>query len=132
MVDMSCCLYCAVPFLDVITTINTSPLYGCCLPQIQCNVFDGADGEVALTAAGGLRKIPGLNEVFENAALVLSLPLAFYLFLLLMAILNKLIKKEYIIIMEKYRCRCDKEEIITKVPLWMWLSSKYCCSGNEI
>lgn len=39
--------------------------------QVQCNVFEGADGEVALTAAGGLRQLPGLSETFENAALVL-------------------------------------------------------------
>lgn len=39
---------------------------------MQCNVFEGAEGEVALTAAGGLRKIPGLTETFENAALVLT------------------------------------------------------------
>lgn len=38
--------------------------------QIQCNVFEGANGEVALTAAGGLRQLPGLTETFENAALV--------------------------------------------------------------
>ncbi|RVX17292.1 Tocopherol cyclase, chloroplastic [Vitis vinifera] len=38
--------------------------------DVQCNAFEGADGEVSLTAAGGLRKIPGLTEVFENAALV--------------------------------------------------------------
>ncbi|GFQ01987.1 tocopherol cyclase chloroplastic [Phtheirospermum japonicum] len=36
---------------------------------VQCNVFKGADGEVALTAAGGLRQLPGLSETFENAAL---------------------------------------------------------------
>ncbi|GMH10804.1 hypothetical protein Nepgr_012645 [Nepenthes gracilis] len=35
---------------------------------IQCNVFEGASGEVALTAAGGLRQLP--RENFENAALV--------------------------------------------------------------
>lgn len=39
--------------------------------QVQCNVFEGASGEVALTAAGGLRQIPGITETFENAALVL-------------------------------------------------------------
>lgn len=39
--------------------------------QVQCNVFKGATGEVALTAAGGLRQLPGLTESFENAALVL-------------------------------------------------------------
>jgi hypothetical protein len=39
--------------------------------QVQCNVFEGARGEVALTAAGGLRQLPGLTETFENAALVL-------------------------------------------------------------
>lgn len=39
--------------------------------QVQCNVFEGADGEVALTAAGGLRQLPGLSETFENAALVI-------------------------------------------------------------
>lgn len=38
--------------------------------QVQCNVFEGATGEVALTAAGGLRQLPGLNETFETAALV--------------------------------------------------------------
>ncbi|XP_042469545.1 tocopherol cyclase, chloroplastic-like isoform X2 [Zingiber officinale] len=37
---------------------------------IQCNVFEGASGQVALTAAGGLRKLPGFVENFENAALV--------------------------------------------------------------
>ncbi|KAK4798587.1 hypothetical protein SAY86_030913 [Trapa natans] len=37
---------------------------------VQCNVFEGANGDVALTAAGGLRQIPGLSETFENAALV--------------------------------------------------------------
>ncbi|KAL3650815.1 Tocopherol cyclase, chloroplastic [Castilleja foliolosa] len=37
---------------------------------VQCNVFKGADGEVALTAAGGLRQLPGLSENFENAALI--------------------------------------------------------------
>lgn len=54
------------------------------LLQVQCNAFEGADGEVSLTAAGGLRKIPGLTEVFENAALVLFHP-AFHLFLLLIS-----------------------------------------------
>lgn len=39
--------------------------------QVQCNVFEGAGGEVALTAAGGLRQLPGFTENFENAALVL-------------------------------------------------------------
>lgn len=37
---------------------------------VQCNVFEGATGEVALTAAGGLRQLPGLNETFETAALI--------------------------------------------------------------
>ncbi|KAL0557750.1 hypothetical protein IC582_006301 [Cucumis melo] len=37
---------------------------------VQCNVFEGARGEVALTAGGGLRQLPGLTETFENAALV--------------------------------------------------------------
>ncbi|KAI3921641.1 hypothetical protein MKW92_018337 [Papaver armeniacum] len=35
----------------------------------QCNVFQGGEGEVALTAAGGLRELPGLNS-YENAALI--------------------------------------------------------------
>ena len=84
--------------VDVITTINTRLLsmpYYCLRPymvavllQVQCNVFEGADGEVALTAAGGLRQIPGLTEVFENAALVLFL-LAFHLFLLTFIYLYK-------------------------------------------
>lgn len=38
---------------------------------MQCNVFKGADGEVALTAGGGLRQLPGLGDTFENAALVI-------------------------------------------------------------
>ncbi|KAK3005419.1 hypothetical protein RJ639_016322 [Escallonia herrerae] len=37
---------------------------------VQCNAFNGATGEVALTAAGGLRQLPGLSENFENAALI--------------------------------------------------------------
>ncbi|KAG4389375.1 hypothetical protein AAZX31_06G080600 [Glycine max] len=37
---------------------------------VQCNVFEGASGEIALTAAGGLRQIPGIAETFENAALI--------------------------------------------------------------
>ncbi|KAB1204377.1 Tocopherol cyclase, chloroplastic [Morella rubra] len=37
---------------------------------VQCNVFEGASGEVALTAGGGLRQLPGLTETFENAALI--------------------------------------------------------------
>ena len=39
--------------------------------QAQCNVFEGARGEVSLTAGGGLRQLPGLTETFENAALVI-------------------------------------------------------------
>uniref|UniRef100_A0A0D3A2H6 Uncharacterized protein n=2 Tax=Brassica oleracea TaxID=3712 RepID=A0A0D3A2H6_BRAOL len=37
---------------------------------VQCNVFERAKGEVALTASGGLRQLPGLTETFEIAALV--------------------------------------------------------------
>ncbi|KAI5669299.1 hypothetical protein M9H77_19152 [Catharanthus roseus] len=37
---------------------------------VQCNVFEGTSGEVALTAGGGLRQLPGLSDTFENAALV--------------------------------------------------------------
>ncbi|XP_057799551.1 probable tocopherol cyclase, chloroplastic [Salvia miltiorrhiza] len=37
---------------------------------VQCNVFEGADGEVALTAGGGLRQLPGMGDTFENAALI--------------------------------------------------------------
>lgn len=40
--------------------------------QVQCNVFEGASGEVSLTAGGGLRQLPGLSDTFENAALVSS------------------------------------------------------------
>ncbi|XP_024317006.1 probable tocopherol cyclase, chloroplastic isoform X2 [Brachypodium distachyon] len=36
---------------------------------IQCNVFSGASGEVALTAAGGLRKI-GLGDTYESPSLI--------------------------------------------------------------
>lgn len=35
---------------------------------VQCNVFEGAKGDVALTAAGGLRELPRNNV--ENAALI--------------------------------------------------------------
>ncbi|KAL8170598.1 hypothetical protein V2J09_022402 [Rumex salicifolius] len=35
---------------------------------VQCNVFEGANGEVSLTAAGGLRELPG--GLYENAALI--------------------------------------------------------------
>ncbi|KAF3532702.1 hypothetical protein DY000_02036758 [Brassica cretica] len=38
--------------------------------MVQCNVFERAKGEVALTASGGLRQLPGLTETFEIAALV--------------------------------------------------------------
>lgn len=37
---------------------------------VHCNVFDGVSGEVSLTAAGGLRKLPGLNDIFESPALI--------------------------------------------------------------
>ncbi|KMZ57637.1 Tocopherol cyclase [Zostera marina] len=37
---------------------------------VQCNVFNGASGEVALTASGGLRKLSVLSNNFESAALV--------------------------------------------------------------
>ncbi|XP_073285301.1 probable tocopherol cyclase, chloroplastic isoform X1 [Primulina huaijiensis] len=37
---------------------------------VQCNVFEGATGDVTLTAAGGLRQLPGLGETFENAAVI--------------------------------------------------------------
>nr|GMD46005.1 probable tocopherol cyclase, chloroplastic [Ipomoea batatas] len=42
-------------------------------PQVQCNVFEGADGEVSLTSGGGLRQIPGpgTSDNFENAALAI-------------------------------------------------------------
>lgn len=40
--------------------------------QVQCNVFEGASGEVSLTAGGGLRQLPGLSDTYENAALVCS------------------------------------------------------------
>ncbi|KAI9393475.1 hypothetical protein POPTR_006G240100v4 [Populus trichocarpa] len=40
--------------------------------QLQCNVFEGTKGEVTLTAAGGVRQLPGPagSEIHENAALV--------------------------------------------------------------
>lgn len=47
-----------------------SPIVADIFLQVQCNVFEGAAGEVALTAGGGLRQLPGLSENFENAALV--------------------------------------------------------------
>ncbi|XP_068648467.1 probable tocopherol cyclase, chloroplastic isoform X3 [Aristolochia californica] len=37
---------------------------------IQCNIFESAAGEVALTAGGGLRKVSGLVENYEEAALI--------------------------------------------------------------
>lgn len=42
------------------------------LLQVQCNVFEGAQGDVALTCAGGLRKLSGLADSYENVALVCS------------------------------------------------------------
>lgn len=46
--------------------------WGAAFPRrwFWCNVFDGANGDVSLTAAGGLRQLPGLSETYENAALV--------------------------------------------------------------
>lgn len=40
--------------------------------QLQCNVFEGTSGEVTLTAAGGVRQLPGPagSEIHENAALI--------------------------------------------------------------
>lgn len=43
---------------------------GCGDLQIQCNVFDGFSGEVALTAGGGRRELPLLKNAFEDVALV--------------------------------------------------------------
>uniref|UniRef100_A0A6M2EGC4 Tocopherol cyclase n=1 Tax=Populus davidiana TaxID=266767 RepID=A0A6M2EGC4_9ROSI len=39
---------------------------------LQCNVFEGTSGEVTLTAAGGVRQLPGPagSEIHENAALI--------------------------------------------------------------
>jgi hypothetical protein len=39
--------------------------------QVQCNVFEGVSGEVALTAGGGRRGLPALPGSFENVAMVL-------------------------------------------------------------
>ncbi|MBA0547801.1 hypothetical protein Golob_018943 [Gossypium lobatum] len=44
----------------------------------QCNVFEGASGKISLTAAGGLRQLPGLTETFENTAIVLHLKRSLY------------------------------------------------------
>ncbi|KAL6006181.1 tocopherol cyclase [Asimina triloba] len=41
-----------------------------CMLQVQCNVFKGAEGEVSLTAGGGLRKLSGLTDYFEEVAMV--------------------------------------------------------------
>lgn len=38
--------------------------------QVQCNVFDGFAGEIALTAGGGRRGLPLLKDTFEDVALV--------------------------------------------------------------
>lgn len=38
--------------------------------QVQCNVFEGVSGEVALTAGGGRRGLPALPGSFENVAMV--------------------------------------------------------------
>jgi len=37
---------------------------------VQCTVFDGFSGEVALTAGGGRRGLPLLKNSFEDVALV--------------------------------------------------------------
>lgn len=50
-------------------------------------MFDGVSGEVSLTAAGGLRKLPGLNDIFESPALVsFLLTIVFFFFFLLIYI----------------------------------------------
>lgn len=38
--------------------------------QVQCNVFDGVSGEVALTAGGGRRGLPFVPGRFEEVAMV--------------------------------------------------------------
>lgn len=37
---------------------------------VQCNAFEGASGEVALTCGGGLRKLSGLLDNYESVALI--------------------------------------------------------------
>lgn len=37
---------------------------------VQCNVFEGVVGEVALTAGGGRRLLPGLANTYEEVAMV--------------------------------------------------------------
>ncbi|XP_058074300.1 probable tocopherol cyclase, chloroplastic isoform X1 [Magnolia sinica] len=37
---------------------------------VQCNVFQGATGEVALTSGGGLRKLSGLTDNYEEVAMI--------------------------------------------------------------
>lgn len=37
---------------------------------VQCNVFEGAVGEVALTAGGGRRSLPGFPNTYEELAMV--------------------------------------------------------------
>ncbi|CAA7410103.1 unnamed protein product [Spirodela intermedia] len=37
---------------------------------VQCNVFKGASGEVALTAGGGRRLLPGLSDIYESTAMI--------------------------------------------------------------
>lgn len=37
---------------------------------VQCNVFEGAVGEVALTAGGGRRSLPGFPNTYEEVAMV--------------------------------------------------------------
>lgn len=54
---------------DKISLVTNQCIYNL---QVQCNVFKGASGEVGLTCGGGLRQLPGLNETYENAALVLN------------------------------------------------------------
>jgi hypothetical protein len=54
---------------------------GCGICQLQCTVFDGFCGEVALTAGGGRRRLPLLKDAFEDIALVSPVTVTTFLLL---------------------------------------------------
>ena len=57
-------------FTLVFLTFGLALGLDCGLFQLQCTVFDGFSGEVALTAGGGRRGIPLFKDAFEDVALV--------------------------------------------------------------
>lgn len=59
-----------VDILFLLTSINLHFYIVTYVHQVQCNVFDGFSGEVALTAGGGRRGLPLLKDTYEDVAMV--------------------------------------------------------------